>query len=267
MGDRPAIVFSADELNPARVDEPFLEQAGAFRDAGFRVWVLAPGGQKLVTRGDDPAGARVVFRGWMMKPTEYQAFEQLVTSAGAHLLVSSVQYRMNHYIDGWINELAGLTPETVLLAPDADVADALRSLGWDRSFLKDFVKSLKTARGSIAATVDEAIAIVDEMKKFRGEIEGGFAIRRVEAFRRESERRYFVLTGVPWSADGSAIPGIVDDVAKRLAGRVFYSVDVISREDDVLRIVEVGDGQVSDLVGWEPARFAEMWKAAFPETR
>jgi len=24
--------------------------------------------------------------------------------------------------------------------------------------------------------------------------------------------------------------------------------------------VEIGDGQVSDLVGWEPARFAELWK-------
>jgi hypothetical protein len=103
------------------------------------------------------------------------------------------------------------------------------------------------------------------MKKFRGEIEGGYAIRRVEPFRRESERRYFVLNGLPWSSDGSAAPDIVHEVAKRLLGRPFFSVDVIQREDGPLRIVEVGDGQVSDLVGWEPSTFAAMWKASFPD--
>lgn len=38
-------------------------------------------------------------------------------------------------------------------------------------------------------------------------------------------------------------------------------VDVALREDGVERIVEIGDGQVSDLVGWSPERFAEMWRA------
>jgi hypothetical protein len=42
----------------------------------------------------------------------------------------------------------------------------------------------------------------------------------------------------------------------------FFSVDVALREDGVARIVEIGDGQVSDLVGWSPERFAEMWRAS-----
>ena len=41
----------------------------------------------------------------------------------------------------------------------------------------------------------------------------------------------------------------------------FFSVDVATRADGILRVVEIGDGQVSDLVGWESARFAELWKA------
>lgn len=41
----------------------------------------------------------------------------------------------------------------------------------------------------------------------------------------------------------------------------FFSVDVALREDGAERIVEIGDGQVSDLVGWSPERFAEMWRA------
>jgi hypothetical protein len=35
--------------------------------------------------------------------------------------------------------------------------------------------------------------------------------------------------------------------------------DVVLREDGVSRVVESGDGQVSDLVGWSPEAFAAMW--------
>jgi hypothetical protein len=39
----------------------------------------------------------------------------------------------------------------------------------------------------------------------------------------------------------------------------FFSVDVARRADGRLRVVEVGDGQVSDLVGWSAEAFAAMW--------
>jgi len=38
-----------------------------------------------------------------------------------------------------------------------------------------------------------------------------------------------------------------------------FAVDVARRADGVERIVEVGDGQVSDLVGWSVGRFVEIW--------
>ncbi|WP_445251522.1 MULTISPECIES: ATP-grasp domain-containing protein [unclassified Microcoleus] len=39
----------------------------------------------------------------------------------------------------------------------------------------------------------------------------------------------------------------------------FFSVDAVEPQDGVKRIVEIGDGQVSDLVGWSAARFAQLW--------
>lgn len=94
------------------------------------------------------------------------------------------------------------------------------------------------------------------MSQFRGVIEGGFCVRRVESFLPETERRYFVVDGVAHTASGD-VPPIVHECVKRL--RIpFYSVDVVQRTDGQLRIVEVGDGQVSDLVGWTPEAFAEM---------
>jgi hypothetical protein len=99
------------------------------------------------------------------------------------------------------------------------------------------------------------------MKQFRGTVEGGFCVRRVEEFLPDTERRYFVIEGVPHAAEGE-VPAIVHECAKRLQKR-FYSVDVVRRADGPLRIVEVGDGQVSDLVGWSPERFAEVLKQHF----
>jgi hypothetical protein len=39
----------------------------------------------------------------------------------------------------------------------------------------------------------------------------------------------------------------------------FFAVDVIDRKDGCQRIVEIGDGQVSGLVGWSAAYFATLW--------
>jgi hypothetical protein len=51
---------------------------------------------------------------------------------------------------------------------------------------------------------------------------------------------------------------LVLEVAKRISSP-FFSVDLITREDGVQRVIEIGDGQVSDLVGWEPQAFAQAW--------
>jgi hypothetical protein len=71
----------------------------------------------------------------------------------------------------------------------------------------------------------------------------------------ESERRYFVLNGVGYA--GGA-PDVVRACAERVCSS-FFSVDVARRRDGALRVVEIGDGQVSDLVGWSAAAFASLW--------
>lgn len=126
--------------------------------------------------------------------------------------------------------------------------------------MKDYVKSLKTARGSIVREPAEAPAVIAEMREYRGEIEGGICVRRVEEFIPKTEQRYFVLLDVGYSAsEGASVPDIVRRCAERLPSK-FFSVDVAMRRDGELRVVEVGDGQVSDLAGWSAAEFAAMWR-------
>lgn len=140
----------------------------------------------------------------------------------------------------------------------------MESLRWDAYFVKDFVKSLKTGRGSIVRDADDLRSAVMEMERVRGELEGGLCLRRVEPFVADTERRYFVLDGVPFSSYADLVPAAVRMTVGRIPSR-FYSVDAICRTDGVMRIVEIGDGQVSDLTGWDAVAFANIWSERFPD--
>jgi hypothetical protein len=102
--------------------------------------------------------------------------------------------------------------------------------------------------------------VVSEMQKFRGAIEGGVCVRQFEEFIPNSERRYFVIAKRPHAASGSP-PELVFECAQRVQSP-FFSIDIAVNSDGVDRVVEIGDGQVSDLVGWDAAAFAQLWRDA-----
>jgi hypothetical protein len=242
----------------------FADQLAAIREAGYSA-SLCPDSvvQNNKPLRNLPPAATVVFRGWMLNAIEYERLSQAIGSASATPFTSTDSYLAAHHLPNWYPLIAEFTPETRVLARDADWESELRSLGWEAFFIKDYVKSLKTSRGSIVRDPSEIDSVVAEMERFRGEIEGGLCVRRVEPFITESERRYFVLDGKAFSPDSQPAPDLVRQVALRIPSP-FFSVDVIRRDDGVLRVVEVGDGQVSDLVGWSASAFVAMWAAVRP---
>jgi hypothetical protein len=256
---RTHFIFSTHPLRPTVVEEMFADQFKAVEAAGYSA-SLCPDSviQDNKPLRNVPAGAAVVYRGWMLNAKEYARLVQAIDDASAVPLTSTASYLAVHHLPNWYPLVAEFTPETRVFGPNADWESELRSLGWNAFFIKDYVKSLKTSRGSIVRDPSEIGALVAEMEQFRGEIEGGLCVRRVEAFVTESERRYFVLEGKAFSPDNQPVPDLVRQVALRIPSP-FFSVDVIQREDGVLRVVEVGDGQVSDLVGWTADAFVQMW--------
>ncbi len=251
-----------DPFQPNAPDEIFRGQADALRDAGFGVTLfsleeLQMGNAKI--RGPIPEGVTVVYRGWMVSDAEYANIVSLIERKGGVPLTSVEDYLGCHHLPNWYPALTDLTAETRIFPVDADFDTELPRLGWEKFFLKDYVKSLKTTVGSVVTKPEEVPVVLSEMRKFRGTIEGGVCVRRFESFVPGSEKRYFVVRGVAHAVEGD-VPAIVHDVANRLHSP-FFSVDVAEREDGEPRVVEVGDGQVSDLVGWSASRFAAMWRS------
>lgn len=252
------VLFPADYFHPKTPDAEFADQAAAFAEAGHSVgvWPLLAG---TVLSGP------VLYRGWMLMGEEYTELAQAVAGAGGEPVTTPGQYLAAHHLPNWAGKLAGLTPETrcwpaEALADVAGLRDEMAALGWGEYFVKDYVKSLKTGRGSRLRDLSELGTLLADMEQFRGRIEGGLCVRRVEDFLPDTERRFFVWQGQAFAAAGAEVPELVQEVARRVE-LPFFSVDVVQRADGTERVVEIGDGQVSDVVGWDAADFVRMFAA------
>lgn len=260
----PHVLYPSSPLRSRQPDEQYAGEVEAVRASGFEVSLFSfEDFQSGSFRASPtlPQSAEVLYRGWMLNGSEYEALATATSNSGAKLFTPLKTYLSSHHLPNWYPLIADLTPETRVFPPECDLESELRGLNWPEYFIKDYVKSLKTSVGSRITSPNQVATVVSEMQRFRGQIEGGFCVRRVESFVPDSERRYFVLNGVP-RAQAGEIPAIVHDCTKRIPSR-FFSVDVVTRSDGVLRIVEVGDGQVSDLVGWTPEMFADVLAKSF----
>ena len=200
----------------------------------------------------------VLYRGWMLNPDAYGLLLEAIGRKGARAVTSVAQYRFCHYLPEWYSLCKDLTPETIFVAKGADYAAAVSDLHWTAYFVKDYVKSLTTNRGSVANSVGEISEIVSQIEKYRGQVEGGVCIRKFEQLAPDTEERYFVFRGVPYGRSG-AVPEIVKAIAPRIDSP-FFSVDVVLSTDGVPRLIELGDGQVSDRKQRSAKRFLEIFR-------
>ena len=255
------ILYPNSPLKPREPDEVYAEEYAAAVDSGFSV--------SLFSFEDLIAGSfrvrptildtdTILYRGWMFTPTQYGQLCTEVSRFGARMLTSPVQYELCHYLPRWYPKLTEFTPETRFFHEDDDVASRLRELSWTGCFLKDYVKSLAISGGSLITDLERIPGALEKMKMYRGEIEGGICARRIEDFDFETEERYFVFFGKAHARDGS-VPEVVEVAAKRIHSS-FFTVDTVRRRDGVMRIVELGDGQVSDRKEWSVAQILGVLK-------
>ena len=134
-----------------------IEQAEAFKKAGFTIATtsledLSARRVKFypaLTKGDT-----VLYRGWMLSSSDYQVLTEAIAQAGAKPFTTLKDYLLSHHIPNWYEQLSDLTPETVCFTNLETIEQELAKLNWQRFFVKDFVKSLKTSVGSRIESVD-----------------------------------------------------------------------------------------------------------------
>lgn len=253
------IIFPHDPLDKKHADGPFKDEYNTLLSMGIDCSLFDFDAIVFGEFNPTPklnSGETIIYRGWMMNPSLYKKFAMMVNHRGGKMLTAPDSYISSHHLPEWFESCRQFTPATVFSESEEDLEDVIVNLEWNAFFVKDFVKSNYDERGSIAKDLSEMLEIVQLIKQYRGEIEGGISLREVEEYVPGTEQRYFVLNGKAHAHDGK-IPELVSEIAK-IHSEPFYSVDTIQRSDGVLRLVELGDGQVSDKKNWPSDVFCQM---------
>jgi hypothetical protein len=261
----PAVLlYTSDPLSRRAPDAGWADEHAAAEAAGLACALLSSedfDAGRVVVRPALPEGGRVLYRGWMLRVPAYAALEDGVRAAGAAMVTSAADYARCHHLPGWLDPCREFTAETVVVADPAELPGVLAELSWPAYFVKDFVKSLTTTRGSVARSAAEVLEVAELLAKYRGSLEGGVCLRVVEEYVAGSEERYFAVGRRAFGRDGAAPPAMVREVAERLDAP-FASIDVAMRSDGTLRLVEVGDGQVSEKKRWDLPDFVRVLTVA-----
>ena len=264
------MVFCADPLRPRQVDEHFAAQADAVRAAGGRVALID---HDALLSSDTTAAVRrvpadlgpVFYRGWMIPTGHYDELAAALADRGAELLTSADAYRRAHELPGWYPTFAAVTPASAwsagVTAPEVPAARG-------PAIVKDFVKSRKHEWDEACYVPDLADAaglrrVVDTFVERQDDsLAGGVVIRVFEQFT-GGEARVWWLDGEPIVVgphpDTPAVAPDPDLAAVQPLVKAldcpFVTTDLARRTDGRWRVVEVGDGQVSDLPSTvDPAR-------------
>ena len=249
------IIFPEDTVNLRKPDESFIDQAKSFKNNNHTILSINDR-HKIVSGINFEAPVPAIYRGWMMTIDEYSNLYSALINQNVVLITNPEQYKRCHYISGWYDSIKQMTANTVLF----DNRSALNPNSipkWGRYFVKDYVKSLTTKRGSIANSYEEILEILALIEKYRGFIEGGICIREYENYLPESEERYFYYNGKYHSRD-NRLPSIIESIESSI-DCPFYSIDVIRDDQGNDRIVEIGDGQVSDFKNWTVNTFTAIF--------
>lgn len=250
-----AFLYPSSPLNVNQVDENFKKEYLAIQEKGFVAYLIDIDHLQNYKSFQIPKNIRIVYRGWMFNEAAYTQLEQIF---GDQLMTSKQDYFNAHYLPNWYYEISSLTIPSIITDVENVHHDFTK---FSRAFIKDYAKSLKTGLGSIVYNRDDIKRALRDMVYYRGFIEGGIVLREVVDLMPNSEVRFFVKYNVIFSPK-------VDDKKYQIAQVVcdkiknknlkFYSIDIATTTEGKDIVIEIGDGQVSDYVGWNLKDFIKV---------
>ncbi len=278
MADSRLLLFPSHPLYPRRPDPHFETAFATANSLGLTVGLadhdLVEKGRSAEVVKASWADREIVYRGWMIDPFRYDELERALCGVGASLLTSADHYRRAHELPNWYSLFEELTPVSRwTVTADLDELNRVAEGMKGPVILKDYVKSAKHDwdRACFVPEVSDAAALQRVARAFlehRGEFfSGGFVVRSFEKFVGSEARIWWldgeVIATTPHPDEPSAtIPKIdFSGLSERIMSLrcPFVSCDVVLDADGRTRVVEVGDGQVSD---WpEGIDDAELLKA------
>lgn len=262
------IVFPSSFFDTRRVDEDLQQeweaaiQTGLFDVVlfGYDKWYEEG---KLELTGTPPVAVQAVYRGWMMKPEQYEAFYSQLRARGIHLVTPPAAYEALHVFPNVYKLVEEDTAKMKIFPLHTEIDIAQVKEAFPRFMVKDYVKSVKGTEfpqyfdGSIR---QEAFnQWMEVFYRYRGNLlTGGICIKEFLDLKqyggRTNEYRVFYINHEAVSVSrNSGQPATAPMPPKELVEKyrslpsVFYTVDYAQLSDGTWKIIEAGDGSVCGL--------------------
>lgn len=220
----------------------------------------------------------IIYRGWMMKPEQYERFYDDLKALGFVPLTNPVCYERMHCFPSAYEMFEGQTPKMLAFPIEngkVHIPATLVNDTFDRFMIKDYVKSAKnTSFPDFIQTPVEQLkldTLIDKFIKIRGELfTGGIVLKEYVDLKRydgqtnewrlfsfaNGQRIAFARNSLQSSDCPNPPESYVD--TRNIVICPLYTVDFAELEDGSWAIIEAGDGQVSGLAESDtPMRFYE----------
>jgi hypothetical protein len=286
---KPLILLPCEPFNAREIDPDFEPERQAAKATGLETAlidhsrVLEGAATAAVARTPEGAGL-AVYRGWMLKPNQYEAMHAALLSRGIALINTPQQYRTCHYLPESYAWIDGHTPRSVWFRLDGTLdlerlKETLAPFADSSLVVKDYVKSQKHywQEACFIPAASDLPAVERVVRKFL-ELQGddlneGLVFREFVPLKivgthpksgmpLAAEFRIFWLLGKPilshryWgdltTFDAPLPWAELTPIAERIPSR-FFTMDVAFLADGGWTIVELGDGQVAGLPSAELA--------------
>lgn len=280
------VIFCEDPVRARFPDELYSEEYVAAQSLSIPDYVM---NYEALARYGDPAKSvkRVpnqetpdiaIYRGWMLRPAQYQDLYRALEAKGLRLINDPDQYLHCHHLPESYGVIEKATPMTTWMPVTGkvsidDVMQKLAIFGSKPVIVKDYVKSQKHYWNEAcfipsASDRDAVQRVISRFLELQGEdLKEGLVFREFIEFDPlghhsksgmplTKEFRFFVLDGAVlytseyWEdADYQGVEppvGEFADILKQVKSR-FFTMDVAKRKSGEWMIVELGDAQVAGL--------------------
>lgn len=266
------VLFPSSYFDVMKVDEDLQKEYEAVLSTGLFNVVLFGYDKwfnegKLVIRNKPSEECLAVYRGWMMKPEQYEQFYIQLLDNNIRLITEPQDYQLMHVFPNVYDFVKEDTArmEIFPLHEQLDVEYIKKRFG--RFMVKDFVKSVKGTDFPKFFNQDITQAEFDNWMdvfyKYRGPLlTGGICIKEFLDLKRYGEHtneyRVFymnhnVATICRNSGQGSYTPEPPMELIEkyRNLSSPYYTIDYAELTDGSWKILEAGDGEVSGLSDYQ----------------
>lgn len=262
------ILFPSSVFNTSQVDEDLKSEYEAVVSTGlfeiilfgYQEWFHD---EKIVIKNAPLEMHTAIYRGWMMKPEQYEKFYNVLLKNNIKLVTIPEQYKLMHVFPNVYEYVKEDTAKMKLFPLHSQIDVESLKKSFNRFMVKDYVKSVKGTEFpnffDQSITQEEFERWMEVFYKYRGELlTGGICIKEFLNLKhygdRTNEYRVFyanheITTVSRNSAQGNYTPSIPKELIEkyRNLGSIYYTVDYAELEDGSWKVIEAGDGGVSGL--------------------